>query len=644
MPEIHVLSQQTANLIAAGEVVERPANVIKELLENAIDAGADQITAEILGGGLELIRVSDNGRGMARDDLPLAVKRHATSKIRDEEDLVGIQTLGFRGEALAAISSTSRFVLISKRKLDPVGYQMTCEGETVFPVEECGAADGTTVLVRDLFFNQPARKKFLKRPATEAAAVLQYVERLAVSHPEIAFKFLSDGVTKLQTVGNGKLDECLWSVYGKEFADAIVPLKTYASPYRFSGFITRPELARSNRNYQSFYINKRFVKSKTLSFAVEDAYKSFVKSEKFPGCIIFLETDPKSVDINVHPSKLEVRFGEEREVYNALFSAVRKTLSELSNAMAREAYETALEKKEPALPTIGEKKPYVPVKSVNVSIQKDRQRGDFPIFAHAVPKKEPFVAPEDRLKKDEFQVKTPVLFPETESPKTIAAPPETNSPESARQEILPEAKAFPEESPSHPLFGGIYRGVIFDAFILYETEKTVYLIDKHAAHERILYEELKNKISRGAVQMRLEPLLIRLSPLESAALSENLAEMNEAGFVLDEFGSDAFLLRGVPMELTRLSDDDFIRLLSDSAKELSLGGKGGGAKDKLFDRTLYSMACKAAVKAGIPTSDQEHEYLIKKLLEMDNVIVCPHGRPILAPFTRKQIENLFLRT
>ena len=652
MPKIHLLTPQTANLIAAGEVVERPANAVKELLENAIDAGADRISVEIREGGVEWISVSDNGSGMSKEDLPLAIRRHATSKIQNEKDLAAISTLGFRGEALAAISAASRFSILTKEKNAPFGWQMNVEGESEPEILECGRGDGTTVIVRDLFFNQPARKKFLKRPQTEASAILQYVQRIAVSHPEISFQFTSDSVLKLRTSGNGKTDECIYSVYGKEFAGTVTPLAESAGAISVSGFITRPEFSRNNHSYQSFYINSRYVKSRTMQFALEDAYKSFVKSEKYPGCVIFLKIDLDRVDVNVHPSKLEVRFEDERAVYGVIYGAVRKTLENLSNRLAREEYEKASQKQKEALP-IHETSPY------RVSVPKTNLPSfEMPLFAGAVPKEKKRPVPiEEKIPEKEADVfdvtdllagagttkKTEIKMAPPEISPSLRTP-ETADPLPVREEQLSLPEVFPEKKENNPLtLSGKISGVMFDAFILYETGDAVYVIDKHAAHERILYEGLKKTHSADEVQVFLEPLVFSFDPVTADALAAVSEELKNAGFCLEEFGAGSMILRSVPQVFGSLSHDEISLMLQKTAEEVSCGGKASGVRDKAFDRVLYSMACKAAVKAGIPTTESEHEWIVEKLREIDNITVCPHGRPVLVRFTKKHIENLFLR-
>ncbi len=661
MARINLLDTQTSNLIAAGEVVERPANVVKELLENAIDAESTAIVCEIAGGGIDMIRITDNGIGMEKEDLPLSVRRHATSKIKTAEDLSAIETLGFRGEALAAISSTSRFTMLSKRREDEMGHQMVLEGEEMLSLEECGCADGTTVIVQDLFFNQPARKKFLKRPQTEGSAILQYLQRIAISHPEIAFKFIADGNIKMQTIGNGKLKDAVYSVYGSEFSASLVECDHTIGDFHIYGFITRPEMARSNHSWQSFYINSRFVKSRTMQFAMEDAYKSFVKSEKFPGCVLFLTIDPEKVDVNVHPAKLEIRFDDERSVYNAVYQAVRNTLSALSNRLARDEYAQAVAKARTSpqtiIPNISEKKEQPkPSAEVQSGAWKEKS-AELSLFSSAPSRGKSTLLPEeDRIKGEKVVVESAKEFFFESKKNTIDIKKEDPQPSIPKEEVKteivqeePEQMAIegvlPDQTSDNPLsLLGTIRGTVFSAYILYETKDTLYLIDKHAAHERILYEALKKSHKKESTQLFLEPVVLNLTPNEAAAIADHLKELEEAGFLVEEFGETSFLLRGIPIEFISLSGDAIRSLLEESAKELILGGKAGGAGEKKFDRTLYSMACKAAVKAGIPSTDADHKWIVEKLREIDNITVCPHGRPVLVPFTKKQIENLFLRT
>lgn len=664
MPEIKVLPQQVANLIAAGEVVERPANAVKEMVENALDAGATAVTVEIKAGGVEYLSVSDNGCGMAPEELPVAILRHATSKISGEEDLAHIRTLGFRGEALAAISATSRFTLISRRREDETASRLEVEGETVLSQEECAAPVGTTVQVRDLFFNQPARRKFLKQPRTESAAVLQFLQRLAASRPDVAFRFYADGEERLATPGNGKLQDAVFAAFGREFSATLTPLSFEEGNLRLSGFVTRPEGARNSRAYQIFYLNSRTVKSGTMQAALADAYRSFVKSEKFPGCVLFLEMPPEEADVNVHPTKLEVRFRDERRVYLFLSQSVRKALSALSNDLARDTYrqrEAAAHAEGKNLPPLREVSHYRPPEK-KAPAAPEKNLSSMPIFSAATPfnavpggkihdadlpgkLREALLVAEEKEKsprKASLSVqKEAAEREEVVLKKAPAAPEKKESPAEAEQlEFLKNEKAPAENPLAAP---GHLAGCLFSAFLLYETENAVYVVDKHAAHERILYEALKKRKKGEAIQILMVPVSLSFSAKEFAALNENRGELEKAGFLLEEFGPDTLLLRGIPQEFTALGGEDLRDVMCETARELSLGGAASSVRDRLFDRVLYSMACKAAVKAGIPSTARDHEWIPQKLCEIDNILVCPHGRPVLRKFTKKQVENLFLR-
>ncbi|MDD6312513.1 MAG: DNA mismatch repair endonuclease MutL [Firmicutes bacterium] len=655
MAVINVLDRATSNLIAAGEVVERPCSVIKELVENSIDAHADAVTIEIRAGGSVLMRVTDNGCGMERDDVELCIRRHATSKIKSPSDLDSIGTLGFRGEALAAISSVSRFTVLSKRAENTLGTQLLCEGDTVLSVEEAGCPDGTTVIVRDLFFNQPARRKFLKRDRTEAAAVLRYVERLAVSHPEIAFKFISDGETKLTTAGNGKLFDAVYSVFGKEFASDLTKVQYTANGMTVSGFVTRPEFARSNRSLQSFFINKRFVKSKTMLFALEDAFKSYVKSDKFPGCVLFLELADSDVDVNVHPAKTEVRFTDEHAVYNAVSIAVRNALEALNNPISvnAEAPEKLREKLDSAshaaqqslrqtqihfeaATPIRQEKPQSPlsfnlpgtgenrVASGAAPTAEQQKLYDIPVY-------QPLTSGLSVKSTAQSAFMKPTVPAEADLPKKMTV-------------TVSDAQSDAEITALNPVAAdGVIRGILFDAYICYEANDTVYLIDKHAAHERILYEKLKKNQRVRDTQMLLEPVIIPLDSTDFDAIEANIDEVNRAGFILESFGASEFALRGVPTALAGLNQDALVSIIEKTAAELKNGGRATAADD-LMDRMLFTAACKAAVKAGIPDNMHDYEWIVSSLKTIDNIIVCPHGRPVIVQLTKKQIEKMFLRS
>ena len=661
MPVINVLDTQTANLIAAGEVVDRPASVVKELLENSIDAHAKKITVEIRRGGNELIRVTDDGCGMSREDAALCVKRHATSKLSGPADLDGISTLGFRGEALAAISSVSLFCVVTKRPEDPIGTKFEIEGDEILYFDDFGCPDGTTVTVRELFRNQPARQKFLKRDSTESSAVMQYFSKIAVSRPDIAFTLICDSQTKMQTTGDADLKKAIYCVYGREFSDSLIPVDYISdNGIRVGGFITGADASRPNRSNQSFYINSRFVKSKTMLFALEDAYKSYVKSDRFPGCVLMLDADFSKVDVNVHPAKLEVRFSDERAVYNAVYFAVKNALLAQRSPLVEQTEET------PAVREFVEK-------------QAQAQKGfDFEIAVPKIPPYRPqsgtlkFAQPDKaelaaRLKdgsltRDEQQILKETRFLEDKTPTTpieiarnFSQPPAAERPEddktSTKDAFEVPAKPLPSgyaaaTSPSgkSPFgSGGMILGVAFEAFIIYQTADSLFFIDKHAAHERIIYERLKKEAREEAVQLMLEPVSVRLDPLCMEAVDRNLKELKEIGFLVENFGPDSVVLRGVPLSLSKFSSRDIKEIFENTAADIAEGGRIGARKESAADRILYTAACKAAVKAGIPNSGAEYKKIIEDLIGIENILVCPHGRPVVTKMTKKQLEKLFLR-
>ncbi|MBQ9545633.1 MAG: DNA mismatch repair endonuclease MutL [Clostridia bacterium] len=647
MSVINVLDAQTANLIAAGEVVDRPASVVKELMENSIDAGAKKITVEIKKGGSELIRVTDDGCGMSREDAALCVKRHATSKVKGPEDLDGISTLGFRGEALAAISSVSLFGIITKRREDQIGTKFETQGGEIIYFDDFGCPDGTTVTVKELFKNQPARQKFLKRDSTESSAVTQFFSRIAVSHPGIAFTLIIDGHNKMQTTGDSDLKKAIYCVYGKDFSDSLIKLD-YVSDngIKVGGFITGADASRPNRSNQSFYINSRFVKSKTMLFALEDAYKSYVKSDRFPGCVLMLDADFSSVDVNVHPAKLEVRFSDERAVYNAVYFAVKNALSGQRSPLVetaagstpavdefinKQAVKSRSFDFEIAVPKIA---PYKPKSSMISLSQPTRSELESRLDNGELTRHDQQILKETRFLEDK-KPSAPIEIAPKKSPENPPAA-RDNSPGSYRKEEAPG---------SLPGFtsGGKIIGVAFDAFIIYQSADSLFFIDKHAAHERIIYERLKNEAKEEAVQLLVEPVSARLDPVQMEEVMSKTDELKTVGFIVEEFGPDSVILRGVPLSLSKFSTKQIREIFENTASDIAEGARTGARKEYAADRILYTAACKAAVKAGIPDSDAEYKKIVDDLISLENVLVCPHGRPVVTKITHKQLEKLFLR-
>ena len=700
MGNIQVLSFEVANLIAAGEVVDRPASAIKEMMENAIDAGARHITVEIQSGGVSLMRVTDDGCGMSAEDLPMAIRRHATSKIRDAADLDGIITLGFRGEALAAISSVSDMRIMSKRREDDVGSMLEVRGGTLLGVSEFGCGNGTTVIVEHLFANVPARRKFLKRDATEAMAVGANVERVALSHPEIAVRFISDGVLKLDTAGDGQLKSAVYAVYGRDFAARLIPLAGEFEGVEISGFIGRSDNVRANRNGQSFFINHRYVKSRTAQAALEQAFVSYLPAEKYPVCVMNIGLNPARVDVNVHPAKLEVKFSNEKPVFEAIYYTVRQALEQdtgrpalktealkptfakpsvrLSDATApieTERQETLRQRQvtiEHAAPVSGgrtsaDSKPpqeritaeeyisrYV-TGSAGGSAGRSAGEGrpvppQAPIQpASAAPQAAPLPADPLPVPPDDMPVPPPPEEPPAWSDGRDVSPDEsTPAPPEPQEEPAPQIPpdAVPHTEPDSDPAADLtavslpYRivGEVFFSYVIVEQGERMLLIDKHAAHERVLFEKLKSEEHPVMPQLLLQPVPVQLTKPEAQAVLENLPLLQSLGFDVSEFSDLQLVLRQVPAEL---SPDDACAALEAFAEDL-LTGKRPSESD-LRDNLLHTMACKAAIKAGWHTEPKEREALVREVLSRDDIKYCPHGRPVCVTLTKRQLEKQFKR-
>ncbi|MBP3686708.1 MAG: DNA mismatch repair endonuclease MutL [Clostridia bacterium] len=656
MAKINVLSSQIANLIAAGEVVDRPASVAKELCENALDASATQITVETRGGGTTYLRVTDNGCGMPREDAQSCVLRHATSKIRTEEDLEAIGTLGFRGEALAAISAVSHFSIITKRAEDEFGHNLVFESGEMISCDPAGCPDGTTMMVSDLFYNQPARRKFLKRDATEQAALLQYMQRIAVAFPDVSFKCICDGAVKFHTPGDSKTLSAIRAIYGKEVSDTLFEVEYTSENLRVHGFLSRPEYARPTRSLQCFYVNERYVKSRTMLFAMDDAFKSFLKSDRHPVSFLFLNTDVSQVDVNVHPAKLEVRFSDERAVYRAVYTAIRSKLTELTNPFApKQSHEPEvipeLPKSEqmhfrPLEPRREKNSDHMHVASPSAAVKKVYPWAS----AHDVAKPMTHMAAALFETKETEVTSAPLLVDEpsknaTESVKE-ASTNQTTIFGAARVENAPQAETDAEaEEANNPLQNeaGRYLGAVFSSYLLYELDDTLFVIDKHAAHERILYESLRREDPTRARQVLLAPVVIRLDAMEAAAIADATEELAQIGLQLEPFGDATFALREIPVEFSGLGESALIAMVTGFAEELLRGGSAKERRRALWDKTLFTVACKAAMKAGRSDSEQDCLWVIHQLKKLNNIFVCPHGRPIISSFDKHSFERLFFR-
>ena len=646
MPKILQLSPHVANLIAAGEVVERPASVVKELLENAVDAGASQVTIEIRDGGMTFLRVTDNGCGMTPEDARTAFLRHATSKLRTADDLAAITTMGFRGEALAAIASVSRIDLLTKTPGAIAGTSLLLEGGQIVEEGEAGCPDGTTIIVRDLFFNTPARMKFMKTDTVEAGKVSAAVQLQALAHPEVAFRFLRDGKEVLSTPGEGSLESAIYCVYGRE-SGKMVKVESRWEGYSLTGYVGKPTDARPSRALQTFFVNDRPVKSRILIAALEEAYRNQIMVGKFPTCVLHLHLPASAVDVNVHPAKTEVKFLNEKAVFDCVHYGVLGALNKTPDRpqmQFKAAPQPAAPKAAPSVPMY---KPAAPAKPAAKAepFFRTMTAQEYKNFSEAVstaPKPQPqaaastvrAVAEQQTLPLHE-EVRIPVSAskaapaPEDQAKKPSPAPetpPATTEPE---QQQIP----MPQEIPWRLV------GELYNSYLLVEQGEEAFLIDKHAAHERILFEKLKANQEAISSQMLLKPIPCSLSADAAAVLLENKALLEELGFEIDPFGDNTVLLRQIPMDL---SPDEALQTAESLAADLLSGRRE--KKENLRDELLHTIACKAAIKAGWHTDQRELLVLAKEVMAREDLKYCPHGRPICITLSKKQLEKQFKRT
>ncbi len=677
MGKINILSFEVANLIAAGEVVDRPASAIKEMIENSIDAGARHITVEIQNGGITLMRISDDGCGMDSVDLPLAVKRHATSKIKTAEDLDGIYTLGFRGEALAAIAAVSKLRIISKTRDNPLGAELIMDCGEIVEFNERGCSDGTTIIVEELFANVPARRKFLKRDVTETTAVCANVERIALSHPEIAFRLICDGQVKLETAGDGKLLNTIYSVFGRDFANRLIEVDGDFDGISVKGYVGRSDNVKGNRNYENFYINKRFVKSRTASAAIEQAFVSYMASERFPVCVLFISLNPMKVDVNVHPAKLEVKFTNEKPVFEAVYYAVRHALEENTKRP-----EIGLQKQ--GMPRMSEA--FVPVergeslkaRQISISQQipvqsakpaaEQKPRVEIPATQSAPVRAATPVAEDKSVEdKDEkpftitaeeyirnylpdsvSEEKNIKILPEEITRKTSEVSEKTV--ENEKQVTLADNHhSETVETPSAPTVVPKvekidYRiiGEAFNAYIIVEVGEKILLIDKHAAHERIIFEQMKrNMYEKDATsQLLMLPIEVMLMTDEVAAVEEYRSELEAVGF---EFTSsrNTVQITALPVGIEQDAAEDMLTVIADRVK--SGTGSVNVTRNIVFEKALYQASCKAAIKAGREYASGHQKWIVEKLMEIPDVTVCPHGRPVAMELSKRNIDHQFNR-
>lgn len=682
---IHVLDTEISNKIAAGEVVERPASVIKELVENSIDAGATNITVEIKNGGVTYMRVSDNGCGMSADDAKICFLRHATSKIQTENDLDAIYTLGFRGEALSSIGAVAKVSLFTKRHEDHIGICVTCRGGEILSSEEAGIPDGTSIIAEDLFYNTPARLKFLKKDATEAGYITDIMTRFIFAHPEISFKLTVNGKDKLFSPGDSSLKNAVYTAYGKDYAKGTLEVDYEENGIHVTGLIGKGTLTRPNRNYQSFFVNKRYIKSALIIRAVEDAYKNQIMIGKFPMAVLNIQIDPSFMDINVHPTKLEVKFANEKAVRNAVYYAVKNALYALPNVPEIERIDkntgevlfkrdTAVEQID--IPSVKQSPDIKPAQSYGSSTSKEEKRSSFHasmpakqnkmvFFNDSTPNTNTFAPSAPPVFYNDANINTKSDISTSDHYEIISTPSAAISNNSSEmnkfaQQATSESKN-PEtdtdstdinpitntdeinvETRDNVFIDEYFKivGQVFSTYIIAEKGDKMLLIDQHAAHERLKYEELKKALANKQImsQILIEPVIVKMTPSEFSAFFEVQNELQNMGFECDEFGDNEVIVRSAPGDLDPGEVEELLLELVTNASVL---------KHELItekhERMLYTIACKSAIKANHHLSTQEMETLVRNVLRLKNINTCPHGRPIIITMSQKEIEKEFKR-
>ncbi len=641
---IKVLDKHVAELIAAGEVVERPASVIKELVENSIDAGATHITVEIRGGGIQYMRITDDGCGIPFDEVPTAFLRHATSKVWSEEDLVGVETLGFRGKALASVAAVAKVDMLTA-ETDGDGTAYSIHGGEQIVHDKSGCPKGTTIMVRELFYNVPARMKFLKKDSSEATAVAGVMDRIALSHPEIAFKFINEGKVAMQTQG-GDLSAAIYSVYGRDFRAGLIPLDAESGAIKVYGFICKPEASRKSRGMQVMFINNRYVNSKTIRAAVEQAYKGSIMVGTFPSYVLFVEMKASDVDVNVHPAKLECRFTFEKPVFDAVYYAVKSALNKGYERSEIKLGNTKPHLTAPSVPTATQIKLDI-AKVTNSSAEKPSVTNT--AFAPSAPPVKTGV-PDMFTAKSGFSVaenealrEMPIRLRERDCPPASSAVNlDITVDDEPENKVKPVVEAdpvtfVPEAEPERDLPEARLIGEAFKTYAIVEMGEDLIIIDKHAAHERMIYERLKNSADKSS-QMLLAPATVTLSKEEFAAVMDNVAAIESMGFEIEEFGGASVLVRAVPSALT---DCDAASLITEIAAGF-LSHKNEAVIDRL-DWIYHNMACRAAVKGGDKSGTEDLALLARQVALSDEIRYCPHGRPVAYKLSRKELEKQFGR-
>lgn len=646
MPEIMLLNQETIDKIAAGEVVERPSSVVKELVENAIDAKATAITVEIKEGGISFIRITDNGCGIEKKQVPIAFLRHSTSKIRSVEDLLNIHSLGFRGEALSSIAAVAQVELITKTYDELTGTRYVIEGSKEVADEEIGAPDGTTFIVRNLFYNVPARRKFLKTAQTEGGYISDLMERMALSHPDVSFKFINNGQTKLHTSGNGNEKDLIYHIYGRDITASILKVEQQTELFQVRGFIGKPMVSRGNRNYENYFINGRYIKSALLSKAVEEAYKGFLMQHQYPFCVLYFDIHSDLLDVNVHPTKMELRFSQNEQIYRLLYEIIRNTLThkDFIPEVPVEEKKTAAapEMKEPAPEPFEVRR----LNEIRKAVAADSPyEPKYPSYAKKS-STDVFFSRMKQNTKSPLTAKEESLFakPLASAPETEDAPKE-DTVSMVREPDIPYMQQTLEQIDSHFLTKDARKkhkiiGQLFDTYWLVEFEDKLFVIDQHAAHEKVLYEKTMKKVREQlfSSQAVSPPIILSLNQEEIAAMERYQDELTRFGYEIEPFGGKEYAITAIPADFSDIDMRSmFLELLNDFT-ELS-----GKTTPELILEKVASMSCKAAVKGNNRLSRAEIETLIDELLQLDNPYNCPHGRPTIISMSKYEIEKKFKR-
>ena len=641
MPQIALLSQETIDKIAAGEVIERPSSVVKELVENAIDAGSSAVTVEIKEGGISFIRISDNGCGIEKEQIPLAFLRHSTSKIKSVEDLFTVTSLGFRGEALSSIAAVSQVELITKTNGDFTGSRYLIEGSKEVSLEEIGAPDGTTFIIRNLFYNTPARKKFLKSAQTEGTYIHELMQRMILSHPDVAFKFIMNNQVKLQSSGNGNIKDIIYHLYGRDITKALLPIAHESELFKVSGFIGKPMISRGNRGYELYFVNGRFIRSQILSKAIEDAFKPFLMQHQYPFTVLYFEIDSSFLDVNVHPTKMELRFSNQQELYREVQSILSAVL------VHRDII--------PEVPVDTPKKNEMEAPKIEKVMPEPFEQKRLEEIRKAVRKDSP------------YEVKYPDRQPERRETWHAQSQPEHKPPvreqlhtsgvTGTEKELAKEAYVLREEETYGAKPEGSYEqgsflkeeemakqkiiGQLFDTYWLVEYNDRLFIVDQHAAHEKVMYEKLKKQFEKKEFtsQAISPPIVITLSMREAEVLERFKEQFTKLGFEIEHFGGAEYSICGVPGNLYRLNTKD---VLIEMLDELTDGISERATTDVILDK-IASMSCKAAVKGSQRLSLPEMEQLMKDLMKLDNPYNCPHGRPTIIAMSKYEIEKKFKR-